>query len=97
MSIFVDKKTRLLVQGITGNEGLFHAQQMLEYGTKVVAGVTPGKGGEWVLGDKVPVFDSCRAAVEATGANVTVIFVPSRGASDAMFEAADAVSRSLFA
>jgi len=90
MSIFVDKKTRLLVQGITGNEGLFHAQQMLAYCTKVVAGVTPGKGGEWVLGDKVPVFDSCRAAVDATGANVTVIFVPSRGAPDAMFEAADA-------
>jgi succinyl-CoA synthetase alpha subunit len=90
MSIFVDKKTRLLVQGITGNEGLFHARQMLVYGTKVVAGVTPGKGGEWVLGDKVPVFDSCRAAVDATGANVTVIFVPSRGAPDAMFEAADA-------
>ncbi|MGD0750817.1 MAG: succinate--CoA ligase subunit alpha [Anaerolineales bacterium] len=90
MSILVDKKTRLLVQGITGNEGLFHAQQMLAYGTKVVAGVTPGKGGEWVLEDKVPVFDSCRAAVDATGANVTVIFVPSRGASDAMFEAADA-------
>ena len=90
MSIFVNKKTRLLVQGITGNEGLFHARQMLEYGTKVVAGVTPGKGGEWVLGDKVPVFDSCRAAVDATGATVTVIFVPSRGAPDAMFEAADA-------
>jgi succinyl-CoA synthetase alpha subunit len=90
MSIFVDKKTRLMVQGITGNEGLFHAQQMLSYGTKIVAGVTPGKGGEWVLGDKVPVFDSCRAAVDATGANVTVIFVPSRGAPDAMFEAADA-------
>jgi succinyl-CoA synthetase alpha subunit len=90
MSIFVDKKTRLLVQGITGNEGLFHARQMMEYGTKVVAGVTPGKGGEWVLGDKVPVFDSCRAAVDATGANVTVIFVPSRGAPDAMFVAADA-------
>ena len=90
MSIFVNKKTRLLVQGITGNEGLFHAQQMLSYGTKIVAGVTPGKGGEWVLDDKVPVFDSCRAAVDATGANVTVIFVPSRGAPDAMFEAADA-------
>jgi succinyl-CoA synthetase alpha subunit len=90
MSILVDKKTRLMVQGITGNEGLFHTQQMLAYGTKVVAGVTPGKGGEWVLGDKVPVFDSCRAAVDATGANVTVIFVPSRGAPDAMFEAADA-------
>ncbi|MGB8214743.1 MAG: succinate--CoA ligase subunit alpha [Anaerolineales bacterium] len=90
MSILIDKKTRLLVQGITGNEGLFHTQQMLAYGTKVVAGVTPGKGGAWVLGDKVPVFDSCRAAVDATGANVTVIFVPSRGAPDAMFEAADA-------
>jgi len=90
MSIFINRDTRLLVQGITGNEGLFHAQQMLAYGTKIVAGVTPGKGGEWVLGDKVPVFDSCRAAVDATGANVTVIFVPSRGAPDAMFEAADA-------
>ena len=89
MSILIDKKTRLLVQGITGNEGLFHTQQMLAYGTKVVAGVTPGKGGEWVLGDKVPVFDSCHAAMEATGANVTVIFVPSRAAPDAMFEAAD--------
>jgi succinyl-CoA synthetase alpha subunit len=90
MSILINKKTRLVVQGITGNEGLFHSQQMLAYGTKVVAGVTPGKGGEWVLGDKVPVFDSCRAAVDATGANVSVIFVPSRGAPDAMFEAADA-------
>lgn len=90
MSILINKKTHLLVQGITGNEGLFHAQQMLAYGTKIVAGVTPGKGGEWVLNDKVPVFDSCRAAVDATGANVTVIFVPSRGAPDAMFEAADA-------
>jgi succinyl-CoA synthetase alpha subunit len=90
MSILINKQTRLLIQGITGNEGLFHAQQMLTYGTKVVAGVTPGRGGEWVLGDKVPVFDSCRAAVDATGANVTVIFVPSRGAPDAMYEAADA-------
>jgi succinyl-CoA synthetase alpha subunit len=90
MSILINKKTRLLVQGITGNEGLFHTQQMLAYGTKVVAGVTPGKGGEWVLDDKIPVFDSCHAAVAATGANVTVIFVPSRGAPDAMFEAADA-------
>lgn len=90
MSILINKQTRLLVQGITGNEGLFHTQQMLAYGTKVVAGVTPGKGGEWALSDKVPVFDSCRAAVDATAANVTVIFVPSRGASDAMYEAADA-------
>jgi succinyl-CoA synthetase alpha subunit len=90
MSILINKGTRLLVQGITGNEGLFHTQQMLAYGTKVVAGVTPGKGGEWVLDGKVPVFDSCRAAVDATGVNTTVIFVPSRGAPDAMFEAADA-------
>lgn len=90
MSILVDKKTRLLVQGITGNEGLFHTEQMLAYGTNVVAGVTPGKGGEWVLGGKVPVFDSVKMAVEATGANASVIFVPARFAADAMFEAADA-------
>ena len=90
MSIFVDKNTRLLVQGITGGEGLFHTQQMVAYGTQVVAGVTPGKGGEWVLDGKIPVFDSCRAAVEATGANVSIIFVPARFAPDAMFEAADA-------
>ncbi|MDP2975485.1 MAG: succinate--CoA ligase subunit alpha [Anaerolineales bacterium] len=90
MSILVNKDTRLLVQGITGNEGLFHTQQMLAYGTKVVAGVTPGKGGEWVLDGKVPVFDSCRAALDATGANASVIFVPARFAPDAMFEAADA-------
>jgi len=90
MSILVNKKTRLLVQGVTGNEGLFHTQQMLAYGTKVVAGMTPGKGGEWVLDGKVPVFDSVRAATEATGANASVIFVPARFAPDAMFEAADA-------
>jgi succinyl-CoA synthetase alpha subunit len=90
MSILVDKNTRLLVQGITGNEGLFHSQQMLAYGTKIVAGVTPGKGGEWVLNGKVPVFDSCHNAVEATGANASIIFVSARFAPDAIFEAADA-------
>ncbi|HBG74528.1 MAG: succinate--CoA ligase subunit alpha [Chloroflexi bacterium GWB2_49_20] len=90
MSILVNKNTRLIVQGITGNEGLFHTQQMLAYGTTVVAGVTPGKGGEWVLNDKVPVFDSVRMAVQATEANATVIFVPARFAPDAMYEAADA-------
>ncbi len=90
MSILIDKNTRLLVQGITGNEGLFHTAQMVEYGTNVVAGVTPGKGGEWVLDDKIPVFDSVKLAAEATGANATVIFVPARFAADAMFEAADA-------
>ena len=89
MSILINKSTRLLVQGITGNEGLFHTRQMVVYGTNVVAGMTPGKGGEWV-DEKIPVFDSVKLAVEATGANCTVIFVPSRFAPDAMYEAADA-------
>lgn len=89
MSILIDKNTRLLVQGITGNEGLFHTSQMVAYGTTVVAGVTPGKGGEWVLDGRVPVFDSVRFAVEATGANTSVIFVPARFAADAIFEAVD--------
>jgi len=90
LSILADRRTRLLVQGITGREGLFHASQMLEYGTQVVAGVTPGKGGEWVLGEKVPVFDTVESALTATGANCSVIFVPARFAADAMLEAADA-------
>jgi succinyl-CoA synthetase alpha subunit len=90
VSILVDKNTRLLVQGITGNEGLFHTEQMVAFGTNVVAGVTPGKGGEWVLGGKIPVFDSVRIAAEATGANASVIFVPSRFAPDAIYESADA-------
>lgn len=90
MSILVNRNTRLLVQGITGNEGLFHTRQMYEYGTNIVAGVTPGKGGEWVLDGKIPVFDSVKKAVEATGANTSVIFVPARFAPDAMYEAADA-------
>lgn len=90
MSILVDRDTRLLVQGITGNEGLFHTEQMAAYGTNIVAGVTPGKGGEWVLDGKIPVFDSVRIAVEARGADTSVIFVPARFASDAIFEAADA-------
>ncbi|MBT7783418.1 MAG: succinate--CoA ligase subunit alpha, partial [Anaerolineae bacterium] len=89
-SILVNKDTRLLVQGITGNEGNFHATQMAAYGTSIVAGVTPGKGGEWALDGKVPVFDSVKLAAEATGANASVIFVPARFAADAIFEAADA-------
>jgi succinyl-CoA synthetase alpha subunit len=89
MGILVDKNTRLLVQGITGSEGFFHASQMTQYGTNIVAGVTPGKGGEWVMDDKVPVFDSIKIAVEATGANASVIFVPARFTSDAILEAAD--------
>jgi len=89
MSILINKNTRLLVQGITGNEGLFHTRSMVAYGTNVVAGMTPGKGGEWV-DEKIPVFDSVKLAVEATDANATVIFVPARFAPDSMLEAADA-------
>jgi succinyl-CoA synthetase alpha subunit len=90
MSILVDKNTRLLVQGVTGREGLFHTEQMVAYGTNVVAGTTPGKGGEWVMDGKVPVFDSVKTAVETTAANCSVIFVPAKFAPDAMYEAADA-------
>ncbi|RME44232.1 MAG: succinate--CoA ligase subunit alpha [Caldilineae bacterium] len=88
MSILVNKDTRLVVQGITGREGNFHTQQMIEYGTQVVAGVTPGKGGEWTLG--VPVFDTVKEAVEAQGANTSIIYVPARFAPDAIMEAAAA-------
>jgi succinyl-CoA synthetase alpha subunit len=88
MSVLVDKTTRLLVQGITGREGSFHTQQMLDYGTKVVAGVTPGKGGTEHLG--VPVFNTVREAVLKTRANTSVIFVPPPFAADAILEAADA-------
>jgi succinyl-CoA synthetase alpha subunit len=90
MSILLDKNSRLLIQGITGHEGLFHTEQMVLYGTNVVAGVTPGKGGEWVLNGKIPVFDTVKSAAETTGANTSVIFVPARAAPDALFEAADA-------
>jgi succinyl-CoA synthetase alpha subunit len=88
MGILVGRHTRLVVQGITGREGLFHTQQMIEYGTSVVAGVTPGRGGEWVLG--VPVFDTVKEAIQVTGANTSVIFVPAPAAPDAIMEAADA-------
>jgi succinyl-CoA synthetase alpha subunit len=88
MSVLVDKNTRLLVQGITGKVGMFHAEQSLKYGTQVVGGVTPGKGGEKVLG--IPVFDTVAEAVKATGADATVIFVPPPFAADAIMEAADA-------
>ena len=90
MSILVNRNTRLMVQGITGEEGTFHTKKMVEYGTQVVAGVTPGKGGEWVLNGKIPVFDSVKIGKNATGANTSVIFVPARFAADAMLEAADA-------
>jgi succinyl-CoA synthetase alpha subunit len=89
MSILVNKDTRLVVQGITGREGAFHTEQMIAYGTKVVAGVTPGKGGGWALGN-VPIFDTVHEAVAATGANVSIIYVPAKFAPDAILEAADA-------
>src|SRR3954453_9806856 len=88
MSILVDDNTRLIVQGITGKAGKFHAEQCRDYGTTLVGGVTPGRAGESVLG--VPVFDTCAEAVKATGANATMIFVPPPGAADAILEAADA-------
>jgi succinyl-CoA synthetase alpha subunit len=92
MSIFIDDSTRLVVQGITGRDGSFHARQMIEYGTRVVAGVTPGKGGQ-VFDDTVPVFDTVAEAVAETGANASVIYVPAAFASSAIFEAADAGAR----
>jgi succinyl-CoA synthetase alpha subunit len=89
VSIFIDKSTRLIVQGITGRDGSFHAKQMIEYGTHVVGGVTPGKGGQ-KFEDKVPIFNTVAEAVKATKANATVIYVPPMFAADAMMEAADA-------
>lgn len=89
MSILVNKETRLLVQGITGREGVFHTEQMIEYGTNVVAGVTPGKGGQWAVGN-TPIFDTVQEAVTTTGANTSIIYVPARFAADAIIEAADA-------
>ncbi len=88
MSILVNKDSKIVVQGITGNEGMFHARQCIAYGTRVVAGVTPGKGGQKV--DEVPVFNTVDAAVRGTGANVSLIFVPPPFAADAIMEAVDA-------
>jgi succinyl-CoA synthetase alpha subunit len=90
VSILVDDATRLVVQGITGREGEFHSGAMLDYGTNIVAGVTPGKGGQMALDGRVPVFDTMVDAVRATGANATCIFVPAPAAPDAILEAADA-------
>ncbi|GGJ55840.1 succinyl-CoA synthetase alpha subunit [Anoxybacillus voinovskiensis] len=88
MSVFINKDTKVIVQGITGSQGLFHTKQMLEYGTKIVGGVTPGKGGTEIEG--VPVFDTVSEAVEKTGANASVIYVPPAFAADAIMEAVDA-------
>jgi succinyl-CoA synthetase alpha subunit len=89
VSIFIDNTTRVIVQGITGRDGSFHAKQMLDYGTCVVAGVTPGKGGQR-FEDRVPIFDTMADAVAESGANTSVIYVPPAYAADAMMEAADA-------
>ena len=89
MSIFIDRGTRLVVQGITGRDGSFHSRQMIAYGTTVVAGVTPGKGGQR-FDDTVPIFNTVAEAVAQAGANASVIYVPARFAADAIFEAADA-------
>ena len=89
MSIFIDKNTTVIVQGITGRDGSFHTRQMIEYGTQVVGGVTPGKGGQ-KFDDKVPIFNTVAEAAKETGANTSVIYVPPMYAADAMMEAADA-------
>ena len=96
MSIFLDKGTTVIVQGITGRDGSFHARQMLEYGTRIVAGVTPGKGGQTFEG-KVPIFDTMAAAARQSGANTSVIYVPPVFAADAIMEAADAGIRLIVA
>lgn len=88
MTLIIDDDIRLIVQGITGREGSFHTHRMIEYGTNIVGGVTPGKGGEWIHGK--PVFDSMVSAIEATGANTSIIFVPAHSAADAIYEAIDA-------
>jgi len=89
VSIFLDRNTKLVIQGITGRDGSFHARLMMEYGTRVVAGVTPGKGGQ-TFGGSVPIFNTVADAVDATGADASVIYVPAKAAADAMLEAADA-------
>jgi succinyl-CoA synthetase alpha subunit len=89
MSILINKETRVLVQGITGREGSFHTAQMIASGTEIVAGISPGHGGEWVLDGKVPVFDTVKQAVEVTEVNTSVIFVPASVAADSITEAAE--------
>ncbi len=91
MSILIDGETKIIIQGITGKEGLFHADRILKAGSSVVAGVTPGRGGEWVLDGKIPVFDNVHTAAEITGGNTCIVFVPFHSAADAILEAIDAI------
>src|SRR5690554_3581541 len=98
MAILIDNDTRLVVQGITGRDGAFHTRQMAEYGTRVVAGVTPGKGGQtFDAGSGIPIFDEMDQAVRETGANTSVIYVPPAFAADAIMEAAEAGIRLIVA
>jgi len=90
MSVLLDKDTRVVVSGVTGSEGTFHTRRNIAYGTNVVAGVTPGKGGQRAVDDKVPVFDTVAEAVQEEGANASLIFVPARFAADSIVEAVDA-------
>ena len=96
MSILVDRSSRVVVHGLTGREGSFHGAAMLDYGTQVVAGMTPGKGGQTTLDGRVPVFDTVAQAVRETGADVSCIFVPASGAPDAVMEAASAGIATIF-
>ena len=96
MSVFIDETSRVIVQGITGRDGSFHTKQMIEYGTKIVGGVTPGKGGQR-FEDSIPIFNTVADAVQATGANTSVIYVPPNFAADAIIEAADAGIQFIFA
>ncbi|HYM82957.1 MAG TPA: succinate--CoA ligase subunit alpha [Candidatus Dormibacteraeota bacterium] len=96
MSILIGSETRLLVHGITGREGEFHSRAMLEYGTRIVAGLRPGKGGQTTLDGRVPVFDTAEEAVRETGANTSCIFVPAAGAPDSILEAVDAGVSTIF-
>ena len=90
MSILINKQSRILVQGITGKEGLFHTEQMRLFGSNIVAGIAPGKGGGWVIDNKIPIFDSVSYAIETTAANTSVIFVPAQYATDAIIESINA-------
>jgi len=90
MSILLNKDNRIIVQGITGHQGLYHAEKMFKYGTNIVGGISPQKGGEWVLGGKIPVFDTVRAARSVTEADTSVIFIPARHATGAIYEAIEA-------
>src|SRR3972149_3194043 len=97
MSILVEKSTRVICQGITGKAGQFHSEQCLAYGTQIVGGVTPGRGGQKALDGRVPIFHTVAEAVRKTGADATMIFVPASGAADAIMEAADAGIRLIVA